>query len=300
LLLVIWIGFCAVTELSAEYLFSGISRVRGRIEEEQKAAFGLRANAAHPAVLFIGNSLFERGIDIPLMRGELPVYNVTRFVVSDTSYLDWYYGLRRIFNEGARPQTVVIGLSASQLLAHRIEGDLSANVLIRTADVSEVGHDLLLNNTALSNLYCANLSAFYGSSTQFRKWLLGKMLPDIDSLGKALRPASRPLPEESAVAVEAARRLKAMNELCLRNGAKLIFVIPPTIESSSDSAVETIEKSGKGAGVVVLVPVRPGKMPPEFFSDGFHLNEPGAVRFTALLAAELKHSVSDELDAKKF
>ncbi len=295
LLLLFFFAFGAVAELSAGYLFQRISRVRSRIGAEQKAALAFRTCAASPAVLLVGNSLFERGVSIPLLQRELAGYRVQRFVVSDTSYLDWYYGLRRLFEAGARPQTVIIGLSANQLLAQRIEGDLSANLLVRTTDVSKVGRDLHLNNTEVSNLYFANVSAFYGNRIQFRKWLLAKVVPDIELLASAIRPAANVLPGNTIVAMEAFSRLRAMNKLCQENGARLILVVPPTPDRDSESIVETVEESGRKAGVLILVPVRPGVMSLEKFSDGFHLNESGAVQFTTLLSAELRHDLPDVL-----
>lgn len=295
LLLMMWIAFCAVAELSASHLFSKISRVRSRIDAEQKAAYSLRDADGRHAVLFVGNSLFERGINVELMQSGLTGYNVKRYVVSDTSYLDWYYGMRRLFREGAQPKTVVIGLTANQLLAQRIEGDLSANLLIRTRDVFSVGRDLHLNNTALSNLYFANISAFYGGRTQFRKWLLAKVMPDIDLLSSSIRPPGRVLSADAKAAAEATARLRSLNALCQENGARLILVIPPTLERNSESIVATVEESGREAGVLVLVPVRPGAMPPGMFIDGFHLNETGAAQFTTLLSAKLKHYIPDTL-----
>jgi len=295
LLLLLSLAFCAGAELSADHLFPKFSRVRSRISAEQKAAIAFRTCAASPAVLLVGNSLFERGVYIPLLQQELAGYRVKRFVVSDTSYLDWYYGLRRLFKEGARPQTVIIGLSANQLIAQRIEGELSANLLVRTMDVFNVGHDLHLNNTDVSILYFANISAFYGNRTQFRKWLLAKTVPGIDLLASAIRPAAHALPGNTIVAMEAFARLQAMNKLCQENGARLILVVPPTPDRDSESIVGTVEESGRKAGVLVLVPVRPGAMPLEKFSDGFHLNESGAVQFTTLLSAELKHDIPDAL-----
>lgn len=290
-----WACFGALAEFSAAYLFPRISRVQSRINAEQRDVLALRSGSGVPTVLFVGNSLFEKGIDIQQMGSELTGFNVKRYVISDTSYDDWFFGLRRLFAEGVRPQTVVVGLSAPQLTVNRIEGDLSANMLIRASDLPVVGRELALSNTALSNLYFAHFSAFYGTRTQFRKWLLGKVLPDIDLLGAAIRPPTRTLPNAATVEVRATERLRAMNELCQKNGSRLILVVPPAPDHGADAIVAAVEEAGRKTGVSVLVPVRPGVMPPEMFSDGFHLNSSGATQFTSILAAELKHSIPDAL-----
>ena len=139
------------------------------------------------------------------------------------------------------------------------------------------------------------MSAFYGNRIQFRKWLLAKVVPDIELLASAIRPAANVLPGNTIVAMEAFSRLRAMNKLCQENGARLILVVPPTPDRDSESIVETVEESGRKAGVLILVPVRPGVMSLEKFSDGFHLNESGAVQFTTLLSAELRHDLPDVL-----
>jgi hypothetical protein len=287
--------FCALAELSAAYLFPRISRVQSRLNTERRAIRDLHSGSGCSAVLFVGNSLFEKGIDIPQMASELPGFTVKRYAISDTSYEDWFFGLRRLFAEGVRPQTVVVGLSASQLIVNRIEGDLSAHMLVRASDLPLLGRELALSNTALSDLYFAHFSAFYGTRTQFRKWLLGRVLPDIDLLGAAVRPPTRTLPDAATVELRATERLSAMNELCQKNGSRLILVVPPVPDHGADAIVAAVEEAGRRTGVPVLVPVRPGVMPPEMFSDGFHLNSSGAMQFTSILAAELKHSIPDAL-----
>ena len=51
-----------------------------------------------------------------------PEFAVTRFVVEDTNYLDWYYGLRRLFREGARPKVVILVINARQLMSPNVHG----------------------------------------------------------------------------------------------------------------------------------------------------------------------------------
>jgi len=288
------------SELAARDVFPRISRIRQRIETEHQAARRLKGDPQRPAILVVGNSLVERGVDIDSLRTQLPEYKLARFVVSDTSYFDWYYGVRRLFTEGARPQTLVLGLSARQLLTNRIEGNLSANVLIRTADIHRVARDLNQDNTALSNLYLDNLSAFFGGSAQFRKWLLASVLmPDLQNLAIALSPPSRPLPPSSEIISIGAARLRAISEVCRKNGVRFVLLVPPS-PSAAEMQVEALKQAGSLSGVDVLVPAEKEEFTADLFSDGLHLNRAGEGKFTLLLASSLKQRLSDRMNAKLF
>jgi hypothetical protein len=287
-------------EVAARYVFPKTSRIRQRIEAERDAARHLKGESQRPAILVIGNSLVERGVDISSLKAQLTEYKIVRFVVSDTSYFDWYYGLRRLFSEGAKPQTVVLGLSARQLLTNRIEGSLSANVLIQTADIHRVARDLHKDNTALSNLYFENLSAFYGGSTQFRKWLLTSVLmPDLQKLSVAFSPAIQRLPPSPEITSIAARRLRAISEVCRENGARFVLIVPPS-PSPAEAQFAALEQAGAQSSVDVLAPAENDAFTADLFSDGLHLNSAGEGKFTLLLASSLKRRLSNRINAKMF
>jgi hypothetical protein len=287
-------------EVAARYAFPKISRIRQRIENEHMAAVHLKSEPQRPAILVVGNSLVERGVDINSLQAQLSDYKVLRFVVSDTSYFDWYFGLRRLFSEGARPRIVLLGLSARQLLNNRFEGNLSANVLIQESDIFQLARELHKDNTALTNLYFDHFSAFYGTSAQFRKWLLAsELMPDLQKLGSAFSPAARPLPPSPDIASMAAVRLRAINEVCRQNGARLVLLVPPS-PSPLEAQFRALEQAGFEADVDVLAPAENDEFPADLFSDGFHLNHIGEDKFTVLLASSLKRKLSDRMNANLF
>jgi hypothetical protein len=294
LLLVLCASLSMISELSARYAFPRISRIYRRIELERKSVLRLAQEPDRPAVLLVGNSLFEKGIDVNTMQQELPGYNVRRYVISATSSLDWYYGLRKLLGEGIRPQAVVAGFSVRQLLAQTIEGDLSVHLLVGTADVTRLGRDLNKYNTELSNLYFANLSDFYGSRTEFRKWLLAKMLPDVERLSAAIVPRMSPVVVNAVMMSTAAKRLQMLSDTCAGMGAKFVLVIPPARdERNSVEAVSAVQEAGRQVGVPVLAPIRPGEWGAEYFSDGIHLTPASALKFTSLLSSDLRRTMSD-------
>lgn len=284
--------FCVTAELAARFGFPRISRIQRRIESEKKAALLLSGNSHEPAVLLVGNSLFECDINVPALQQDLAGYRVRRFVVSATSFLDWYYGLRRLFGEGSSPQVVVLGLTPRNMaLDGRFEGDLSAHVLVRTEDVLDLGRELKRDNTSLSNLYFSNLSAFYGGHTQFRKWLLTKIMPDVETLAWALRPPGAPDPPYPVMLARAEERLRILNILCAQHGAKLIFVAPPEMSPRLDG-LSALQEAGMRTGVPVLAPIRPGELERQYFKDGVHLTDEGALRFTSALSSDLRPALT--------
>lgn len=298
ILLALLVLLSLAAEVSARFAFPKISRIRQRIETEREIARHLKSEPQKPAIFVIGNSLFERGVDINSLQTQLSDYKVVRFVMSDTSYFDWYYGLKRLFSEGARPQAVILGLTARQLLTNRIEGSLSTNLLIRTADIAHIAQDLNKSNTGLSNMYFDNLSAFYGGSTQFRKWLLAtELMPDLQRLSVALSPSIQPLPQSSEIIRISSARLLAISEVCREYGARFILVVPPS-PSQSEAQFGPLKQAGYQSGVDVLAPAENQEFAASLFSDGLHLNSAGENKFTLLLASSLKQKLSDRVNAQ--
>ena len=63
------------------------------------------------------------------------------------------------------------------------------------------------------------------------------------------------------------------------------------VQERLERTAAALEQAGQRAGVEVLEPVAAGAIPPSGFSDGFHLNEAGAARYTAALAPALRHAI---------
>ena len=279
--------FGITCELAARYAYPHLSKGVRRIEAERSGVRELRGGTGQPSVLIVGNSLFELGIKVPVIQEEMTGYCVRRYVVSNTWYVDWYYGLRRLFHEGVRPEVIVVGLSSLQLIAPRNEGDFGTHLLFETSDVVRAGRELHKDNTAVSEMYFASVSSYFGDREQIRKWLLTSyVLPDLPLLGQRIKPAAIPNPPAEEIVNRAEPRLARLKALCDSNGARLILVIPPTPRETAASA-GAVEEAGRRAGVTVLAPIKPGELDDGYFPDGMHLNDAGAQRFTTSLSADL-------------
>jgi hypothetical protein len=235
----------------------------------------------------------QKGINFYLLNEMLhPEYMVTRFVVEDTGYLDWYYGLRRLFREGARPKVVVLVLNARQLLAPNVEGDTFADRLMDSRDLLSVKRSLAYDNTVTSNLLFTKFSRFYGARSSVHKRFLVYLMPDFPQLAATLRPPSLPLAADDNIVIEATERFRKMASLCAEYGAQFVFVVPPSTEARDGSSA--IQMAGNRSGIPVLVPFQPQQLPLDLYSDGFHLNHRGARIFTQALSSSLRQVLRND------
>ena len=294
----ILLTLCAVLyaglELSARYWLPRVGSIHPRINREHAEADRIRFVPGGPVpVLTIGNSLMQKGVNFRLLNEMLrPDYEVTRFVVEDTNYLDWYYGLRRLFREGARPKVVVLVLNARQLLAPSVQGDAFAGLLMDSHDLLGVKRSIASDNTVTSNLLFANLSRFYSVRGDMHKWILMRLMPDFPDLAAKVRPPNPPLAADDQIEREATERLRAFSNLCAQYAAQFVFVVPPGTVARDGSAA--IQRAGDRIGIPVLVPIQPQELPSNLYSDGFHLNYRGSLVFTKALSSSLRQALRKE------
>jgi hypothetical protein len=281
-------------EFVARYWLPRVGSVQGRLDREHARADEIRQEPGKPtAVLSVGNSLMQKGVNFKLLNQQLnPEFAVTRYVVEDTGYLDWYYGLRRLFREGARPKVVILVLNARQLLAPNVDGDAFAELLMDRRDLLSVKQSLASDNTATSNLLFANFSRYYGVRGEVHKWFLLRFLPQFPVLAAKLRPEPPPLPADEEIATESAERLRNIANLCAQYGAQFIFVVPPSNSPRDGSA--GIQQAGIHTGIPVLVPIQPRELPSNLYADGFHLNYRGALVFTEALSSGLRQLLRND------
>lgn len=298
LLLALCALFCLATEAVTEYFFGRVSHVESRRENEYRRAMAVRSGKPQGklSVLVAGNSLLLHGVDFPELQRELgSEVELHRVVFEDTSYLDWFYGLNHIFRQGARPDVVVLLLSPLQFTDDESVGDYGARMLVDHRDILSYARDVGADRNRTSVLALDNLSFFFGTRTEIRTWILGKLLPDLPRLTHYFRGNSEP-PAYSVPVEVARKRLARLRETCNRYGAVFLLTIPPTREDSPADA-RAVERAGASQGVPVLVPVGEGILPASDFADLVHLNAEGAAHFTPLLADGLRHVVLERIAA---
>lgn len=277
--------FCIAIEGLTRFGFSHISRIEARISQDHKAALAIR-KSDRPTMLLVGNSLMLEGIDYPQVQDSLaPQARVVRFPIEQTQYLDWYYGLRRLFAEGSQPQMVVLCMSAEHLIASRIRGDYSAYYLFRLADIPQIRNDVHYDLTKTSSLVLSRFSLFYAGRSPLRNFVLVRTDPAYAGMLQGLAAPQAHFPPDREMERIAEARLAVLRELCAAHGARFLYLLAPGFGPGEAPLVE----AGARSHTDVMVPFHLNELGRDKFRDGFHLNAAGARMFTARFADLLRH-----------
>ena len=294
LLLLALLLYFAALEFMMRTVVPRVSQVERRHNADHQAALRLsqRAPRSLKSVLIVGNSLLQEGIDRDKLRQvSSSQYRVAVFPVENTTYLDWYFGLRRLAIEGSTPDLVVLCLNLRQLVSNSTNGEGFAHSMMWTGDILEVAKTAGLDSTNTSNYFFANLSAWLGGRWYIRNWVLEGWMPSAKTLVDLFTPrgAVTPIPLETIVE-QTIQRLKKLRDLCETFGARFVFLVPPTM-SGADSLTK-IQSAAAETKISVIIPFKPGEMPAAGFSDGFHLNPNSARIFTERFAILLSESLA--------
>ncbi len=282
--------FCASLEAVTRLGFSRISHIESRIAAEHRAALAIRRSPGTKEILLLGNSLPLEGVALPQLQESLNGRaHITRFVIEATEYLDWFYGIRRLFAEGSDPDLVLLCIDATHLKSSRIRGDYSAFYLFQTSDIPQIARAANLDLTKAAGLFLARYSLFYAGRTGIRNFALNhtderyaelvRSLPPLPGKTQASSPDVEPLEAE---------RLSALKHLCRAHRSKFILLIPPGFGTSE----ATVRRAADRSGAEVLIPVHENEFPRTQYRDGYHLNESGATVFTKRLGTSLQTYLS--------
>jgi hypothetical protein len=283
--------FCAL-EAVTRVAFPRINHVWRTIEADHVHAVSLRPDTPGKSLsmLIVGNSYLEVGVNRDSLQQEItPNFSLAYMPMSGTSYLDWYFGLRRLFAEGSRPAIVGVCLSTRDLLSDSTYGGSFANSLMLKRDIFKVKQESHLDNTAMTDYLFANSSSWMGHRGEIHNWLLRKTAPSINDLVPYFKPKSRPLPPTSEVLAKALPRLRLLNELCRENGVRFFLLIPPTRDVNDAS--NELQAAAAREGMLVVLPFQHAELPEDVFIDGAHLNPQGAALFTERLGPTLLQSL---------
>lgn len=288
LLLTLCFGYLCALESMARLLLPHLSRTQQRLAADHEAARSLprKWSDGSDSVLIVGNSLLLDGIDRAALQQRMPGYHVALYPVEATTYLDWYFGLRRLFAEGSHPSLVILTVSVRHVLSDSTNGEAFARSMMNLSDLIDVTKAANLNMMSASNYFFAHLSEWLAVRAGIRNELLATWLPDAPLLVAHFSSRGSTVPV-SAMHL-AALRLQRIRDLCNSYGASFALLIPPSL-SVSDPAPALILEAAQ-VRVKVLLPYRPAEMPAADFVDGFHLNPQGAARFTERTSVVLRGS----------
>jgi len=272
----------ASLETITRFGFRRLSGMESRIATDHSNALTIRRGLPPSStMLLVGNSLLLNGLDPDRFRAAMePKVKPVRFVIEGTAYLEWYYGLRRLFDEGSRPDRVVLCMSMHQLLGNSTRGDYSAFYLFQTRDLLSVGRDTGLDLTGISSLFFSRYSLFYAGRTGLRNYILNTIDPAYAKVLKDIASGQADSLSDAQVLAGAPQRLIRLRMLCAQYNASFDFLLPPGFGTGSGGLVE----AGRRTGTSVLIPVPQNSWKSDMFlPDNYHLNQKGAVRFTESL-----------------
>jgi len=270
--------------------FQRISRIERRIGAEYREARSIPATEAGqaPSMLFVGNSLLLEAVEYPgIQKAAGPEIRVQRFVIERTNYLDWYYGIRRLLNEGSHPDFIVLCLAPSQMAHKLIRGEYSSYYLFQASDIPAVARDEEYGLTAESSLFAAHYSLYFAGRANLRSFLLNRVDHSYSEILQNLGIGSIGAAPTGEIERIAELRLRTLTE-SIGNRTRLILLLPPTFMPGEPELRAAAEK----AGVPFLTPVHTGEIPRSMFMDEFHVNAQGAEKFTTALTPQLKALVA--------
>lgn len=279
--------FCFAIEALARFGFAHVSRIEARISNDYKIARSIRKE--NNSVLLVGNSLLLEGVDYPRLRRSLAGRgDAVLFPIEQTQYLDWYYGVRRLFDGGAQPRMVILCMSVEHLISSRIRGDYSAYYLFRLADIPQIRRDVGYDLTKTSNLVLSGFSLFYAGRSSLRNFVLVRTDPAYAELLQRSGTTAVRFPADEEIERTAERRLRALQSLCVAHDARFAFLLAPGFGPGEAPLVA----AGARSRINVIVPFHLNELGRDKFRDAFHLNASGAQIFTDKVSLMLKSVIS--------
>jgi hypothetical protein len=219
--------FCVGMEVLARFGFNHVSRIEARIANDHAAVLAIR-KSEKPSVLLLGNSLLLDDIDYARLRDSLRGQaDAVRFPIEETEYLDWFYGLRRFFGEGSRPEMIVLCINAEHLISSKIRGDYSVYYLFRFLDIPQIRRDIGYDLRKTSGLELSRFSLFYAGRNNLRNFVLFRTAHAYTQMLQRIATRPAHVPSDQEIERTAESRLIALRTLCSSYGARFAFLLPP-------------------------------------------------------------------------
>lgn len=282
-------------ELFSPWILMRFSRIQRRITSEMAQAKHLPpVNDGHPTVLLVGNSLLNEGVKIDVLRSDLSSdYAVSRVVIEQTHYLDWYFGLRRLIEEGSHPSVIILTLDPSQLASPFTMDESFARRQMSIHDFPQVVREVHLDRTTASNYFFAHWSNWLGDKGFIRQAVMILLVPNFRELGARIADHGSHVNDRDRLLAAAQQRLPELAALAQNRGVQIVVLFPPALRENYSL---DIQKLGATVNVPIWVPSLPGEFSHDLYNkDRYHLNDKGAEIFTARLARairELPHQVA--------
>jgi hypothetical protein len=287
LLLTGLVVICAGLEFTSPRILAHLSRIQRRINGEMVEAQRVGpTDNGHPTVLLVGNSLLNEGVRLDQLRADVgDDFAVKRLVIEQTHYLDWYFGLRRLLEGGARPSVIILTIDTAQLASTFTMGESFARRQMSLQDFPQVVRETDLDRTSASTYFFAHFSNWLGDKGFIRQAVLILLVPHFRELAGRIADHGAHITERDRLVGAAQQRLPQLAALEQQYGVRIIVLFPPALKENYSVDIQQV---GATVNVPVWVPSLPGEFAPDLYMDGYHLNAKGAQIFTARLATQIR------------
>lgn len=288
-LLIIFAGL----EFGSPVILAHLSNTERRITSEMQDARALQSTTqdGRPTVLLVGNSLLLEGVQLGALRNGLASqYAVSRLGIEQTHYLDWYFGLRRLLVEGARPDLIVLSLATDQLASPLSLGESFAHRQMLARDLPRVVRESDLDRTAESSYFFAHWSNWLGDKGFIRQCVMILLVPHFRQLAGRIADHDPRVDDDTVLVGRAKQRLPELRDLAQQYGVRIVVLVPPSLREDHSAEIQEL---GKQVGIPVWVLSPPGEFPRQLYRDGFHLNAQGSAIFTERLSQQIRDSLAD-------
>ena len=299
------IVFVALLEIIARVIAPALDYDRKHIHDlpQTIATLATRASTSgKPRVVLFGNSLILRGVDEEVLHHELsrlggPPLETTKVTPVGTAMLDWLYLYQRYFNTPeSHPKILVVGFLAHHLHDQEpIKIRRLARHFVAPQDFPRLWRTDLDSFHQIAQSALCGISALEGDQPEHQIYLLDRIVPDYQAGLKennrlvqaaAARNARRQAEADPAVPAATFTRMTRFIEQAETHGVKVLFVAMPQPQPwNLDPTAVTLAREH---GMKVLDARAIDGMTATDFSDGYHLGETGAAKFSRWLAGQLR------------
>jgi len=294
-----------VVELASRAFGSRISKEIRYIRTFPRKADSLRKSKSR-RILILGNSLTNCGLDLPLLKSQLPRHSRDRFhietiAMDGTAITEWYHIFRRFFAEPKQLPNVVIvnfhpagkdaGIADEKLV--RMERLVH---YFRARDIPQVALNEVEGFGNRCRFVQSYLLASFGNRARFKRMALGA-LGTVPHYARGERhmhrlAASRRKGGRAKPPVPTYRMLGKLAGLTHRCDVQLILVAMPVSEYVPTGPALT--RLVHAEGLSLLDCQRPPGLTAEGYADSSHLNEQGEQIFTRYYAERIAKELTRE------
>jgi len=267
------------------------------IEHGVAQALQIRSDTTYRKLLFAGNSLIFDDISQPVLQQCMGSgFQVYTAGVPGSTYFDWRYGLRALFERGSRPDVLVFSISPTQFLRPPAVTPPLVSQLWSTKEILAYHRDEQPGLTTFSELVFEHYSTFFSLRDTVRIYIR-KFVPGYEGMLDGWAKAAPAPAIESGPAAEAAfvDKLSKLAAECPPH-TQFVLMIPPTNQPADKAAEPILRSAAAKLGIPVIEPVRETEWPlSNFQRDGYHLSAAAAGEFSKLVAADIKQMLDSSV-----